>query len=109
MTWIFYCGLAVDAILLLLAVSNVFVMSGSTLSGLDGLDAAPLDGLTAAGRIALWAIPLVLLGLIATATRLKSRGAVRLASVLLWIPALPFGLAMLMLSGLATVFVLFGK
>lgn len=108
-TWIFYCGLAIDAIVLLLALSNIGVMTSSTLGGIDGIDGVPADGLSDVGRIALWVIPLLLLALIGAAARLKSRGAVRTASLLLWVPALPFLLAMLMWGGLAVVFVLFGR
>jgi hypothetical protein len=90
--WLYYLGLAIDTILLLIACGNALVlMYGTSIDG--GLPDEPAAGLTVIGRIALWAIPLVLLGLMASAHRLKARGALIAANVLLWLPALPFGLA----------------
>ena len=90
--WLYYLGFAIDTILLLMACGNaLFLVFGPSFDvGLP--DDAPA-GLTAIGRIAMWAIPLVLVGLMVTAHWLKTRGALMAANVLLWLPALPFGLA----------------
>ena len=90
--WLYALGLAIDTILLLIACANALFMTYVT--SLDGALPDEADaGLTAIGRVALWAIPLVLIGLIAAAVRLKTRGALIAANVVLWLPALPFGLA----------------
>ena len=90
--WLYRLGFAIDTILLLIACGNALVMTfGTSIDG--GLPDETAEGLTAIGRMALWAIPLVLLGLMASARQLKNRGALIPANVLLWLPALPFGLA----------------
>ncbi len=103
MRWLYYLGLAVDTSLLLLAVGNA-LMTALVMTG-DGLGDAS-DGLTVIGRVALWAIPLTLLGLIVAARRLKARGALVAANVLLWLPGLPLGLGALMWVVLAIIFAL---
>ena len=90
--WLYYLGFAIDTMLLLIACGNgLFMAFGPSMEG--GLSDEPVEGLTTIGRIALWAIPLVLVGLMVTAHWLKTRGALMAANVLLWLPALPFGLA----------------
>lgn len=106
-TRVFYAGVAVDAILLLLVLMNVLTMF--TVGGIDGFDASPAAGLSSAGWAALWLIPLMLIGLMVAAFRLKTRGAVRVAAVLVWVPALPFLASFVLWGGLAAVFILFGR
>ncbi|HEV7734286.1 MAG TPA: hypothetical protein VGR62_19090, partial [Candidatus Binatia bacterium] len=104
-TWIFYAGLGIDAIVLLMMVFNILVMT--TVGGIDGSSA--VSGLSGLGRVALWLMPLLLLALMAAAHRLKARGSVGMACLLLWLPALPFFAGIVLWGGLAVVFVLFGK
>jgi hypothetical protein len=47
--------------------------------------------------------------LLALARGLRARGAPVAATVLVWLPALPFGLMLALWGGLAVVFVLFGR
>ena len=84
---LYHLGLALDTILLLIVSGSALMMTSID----DGL--AYEEGLTAIGRIAMWAIPLVLLGLVVAARLLRARGALIAANVLLWLPALPFALS----------------
>lgn len=101
--WIFYLGFAVDAIILIVAAGNLLVIQ------FVFSDAMPAEGLTSVGRVALWLIPLALLALIISAYRLRSAGKLLAANILLWIPALPLAASLLLWTGLAVVFILFGK
>lgn len=93
----FFLGLGIDTLVLLLTVSNLLMMRADT------------DGLSSAGRMAVLAMPLVVLALIAVAWWLKSAGKILIANILLWIPALPIAGGVLLWGGLALVFILFGK
>jgi hypothetical protein len=84
---LYHFGLAIDTILLLIASGSALMMT----SIVDGL--AYEEGLTPIGRIAMWAIPLALLGLLVAARLLRARGALIAANVVLWLPALPFALS----------------
>ena len=91
-TRLYHLALVIDTMLLLLACGNALMMTYGT-SIDDGLADENAMGLTAIGRTALWAIPLVLVGLMSAAYWLKARGALVAANVLLWLPALPFALS----------------
>jgi hypothetical protein len=90
-TRLYHLALVIDTMLLLLAGGSALVMTFVTID--DGLADETAMGLTAIGRTALWAIPLVLVGLMSAAYSLKARGALVAANVLLWLPALPFALS----------------
>lgn len=94
---LFYIGLAIDAFILLLTASNIFMYRNTA------------DGYSNTGRMIMMAMPLVLLALIAAAWWLKSVGKMMIANILLWIPALPMAGGILLWGGLAVLFILFGK
>lgn len=98
---IFYTGLAIDAIIMLLSISNILLMQNFV----QGADVSPLEGLSATGRMALWLIPLLLAGLMGFAFWLKNSGKMLPANILLWIPALPMLAGLLLWGGLAVLFV----
>jgi hypothetical protein len=106
-TWLFYVGLAIDASLLLMLCSNALVTPGAFSGATFPTD--PTAGLTDYGRFALWAFPLALVGLMALACALRAGGATIVAVVLLWLPGLPFAIAMVVGLGLAILFILFGN
>lgn len=106
-TWFFYAGMGIDAIVLLMMMLNLLVMT--MVGGIDGIDGSPAEGLSSVGWAALWLLPLLLLALMGAAHRLKTRGAMLVASLLLWLPALPFLGGVSLWGGLAVVFVLFGR
>lgn len=106
-TWFFYAGLGIDAIVLLMMVSNLLMMI--TVGGIDGIDGPAGSGLSGIGWVALWLMPLLLLALMGAAHRLKARGSVAMASLLLWLPALPFLAGIVLWGGLAVVFLLFDR
>lgn len=93
----FYLGLGFDALALLMLLSNLFLMRQAE------------DGLSAIGRIAVVALPLVLVGLIAAAFWLRSAGRTAAATILVWLPALPVAGGIVIWGGLAILFMLFGK
>jgi hypothetical protein len=105
---LYYLGLLIDALLLLLACGSAMMMH-STLVSSDGVAIDASDGLTAFGRIAAYGIPLLLFALMGVAHALKTRGSIVAANVLLWLPALPFGLALIFWGGLAVIFALFSR
>lgn len=107
MTWLFYIGLAIDTSLLLIMCLSTVTMPGALGGGTYPED--PLAGLTAFGWAALWLFPVALLALMASAWMLKARGATGTAVILLWLPALPFALAMTVGIGLAVLFMLYGN
>lgn len=106
----FYLGFAIDLITLLITVTSVFTMFEPT-QGLDGIPNGSniSDGMTSFGRLMTWLIPLVLLALMAVAFWLKFRGKMLAANIMLWIPALPMLVMMVLWGGLALLFMLFGK
>ena len=91
-TRLYHLALVIDTMLLLLAGGNALVLTFVTSIDGDLADETAM-GLTAIGRTALWAVPLVLVGLMSAAYWLKARGALVAATVLLWLPALPFALS----------------
>jgi hypothetical protein len=105
-TWLFYIGLAIDTSLLLMMCSNAFLTPGGFTGATFPTD--PTAGLTDYGRFMLWASPLALVALMGVAWLLKAVGATIVAVVLLWVPALPFAIALVVGLGLAILFILFG-
>ncbi len=101
----FYAGLVIDALLLLLCLSNLTMLSGAAAGG----DAGQAPGLTAFGRLAVWVLPVLLLLLIGGAYLLKNAGKMLAANILLWIPALPMAAGILLWGGLALLFLIAGK
>ena len=102
-TWLFYIGLAIDAMLLLMMLSNAVLMPAGT------YPEDPTAGLTAFGWFATWAMPAALAALMATSWALKAGGATVVAVVLLWLPAVPFAIALVVGGVLAILFILFGN
>lgn len=76
------------------------------MQGLAG--APPAEGLTAVGRLSLWLIPLLLLVLIGLAFWLKKTGKMLPANILLWIPAAPFLLGVILWGGMAVLSIVGG-
>lgn len=107
----FYLGLGMDVIVLLISLSNALMMHfASTIEGLnDEPNGGAMSGMTVYGRLMIWLIPLALFALMAVAFWLKSKGKMLLASILVWIPALPMLAGVVIWGGLAVIFILFGK
>lgn len=107
---LFYIGLAINALTLFILLGNVFTMF-ATVQNLDGSNSASTlgDGMTAFGRLVTWLLPLVLLALMAIAFWLRSSGKLLTANILLWVPALPMLVMVVIWGGLAMLFILFGK
>ena len=106
----FYFGLVIDAIILLISASNVLSMySASTYAVWSDVTNTPIQGMTNFGRLMLWLIPLALLALMAAAFWLKSKGKMLAANILLWVPALPMLVIMVLGGGFALLFILFGN
>jgi hypothetical protein len=108
-SWLYSLGLLIDALLLLLACGSAMTMVGSTITSSDGTTIDTAAGLAPMGWVMLGAIPLALVALMATAAALRKRGSVVAANVLLWLPALPFGISLLFWGGLAVIFALFSR
>ena len=102
---LFFAGLGVNAIVLLIAVSKLGMMQTT----IQGLDATAMDGMTGIGRVVSWLIPVAIITLAGTAFWLKSTGKMLAANILIWIPALPILAVILMWGGLAVLFILFVK
>ncbi|HLP95663.1 MAG TPA: hypothetical protein VK168_16585 [Saprospiraceae bacterium] len=94
---IFYFTLLINAITLLVSLSGVSAMSATH-------DAGACDGLTDAGRTASWAIPVMLMALMALAFWLRTRGKMLAANLLLLVPALPMLVGLVLWGGLAVLF-----
>ena len=107
---LFYFGLAINAITLLVTIGNVSTMFAPT-QNLDGsYDGGTIsDGMTTFGRLMTWLIPLVLLVFIALAFWLRSKGKLLAANILVSILALPMLAGIVIWGGLALLFILFGK
>ncbi len=106
-THIFYSGLAIDAMLFLLSISNILAMKRP----IEGLTTTPAEGLPMSmlGRLLIWLIPLLLVGLMAIAFWLKKTGKLLPANILLWIPAAPMLIVVMIWGGLAVVFIIGGS
>ncbi|MBI1226526.1 MAG: hypothetical protein GC192_14930 [Bacteroidetes bacterium] len=98
---IFYIGLLLDGLLLATTVSNILL----SLPYLQDTS----SGLTPYGRLASWAIPLMVAALMLTAFLLKRGGKMLPANILIWIPALPMLVGLLIWGGMAALFILAGK
>lgn len=105
---LFYFGVAINAFVLLASASSVLMMY-KHFEGINGTSISPMVDMPLSGRFLLWLIPFALLTLIGGAFWLKSNGKMRIANILLWIPALPMLAMILLWGGLAVLFILFGK
>ncbi|MBK9109505.1 MAG: hypothetical protein IPM92_14310 [Saprospiraceae bacterium] len=94
---IFKLGLVANVLLIILSVSGMYLSRGSE------------DGFSPQGKILAWLIPVILSLLIMLALFLRNKGNMTLANILLWIPATPFIIGVLITGFLALVFNLFGK
>lgn len=106
--WLFYLGVFINAFVILICVSNAF-MSYKSFDGINGASHSPVEGMTVYGRFMLWFIPLALLAIIGGSYWFKSNAKMLAANILLWIPALPMLVMIILWGGLAMIFVLFGK
>ena len=107
---LFYLGLAVNAITLLVTIGGISTMFEPT-QNLDGsYDGGNIgDGMTALGKLVTWLIPLVLIAWVAFAFWLRAKGKVLAANIIMCIPALPMLAGIVIWGGLALLFILFGK
>ncbi len=107
---LFYLGLTINAITLLVTLGNVFTLFEPT-QNFDGSYNGDniSDGMTASGRLMTWLIPLGLIALMALAFWLRSRGKLLAANILVCLPALPMLAGIVIWGGLAVLFILFGK
>lgn len=94
---LFKIGILADILLIMLSVSGMYFSKDS------------MDGYSQMGKIFVWLIPLAISILILLALFLKSKDKLMLANILLWIPATPFVIGLLITAFLALVFNLFGK
>lgn len=106
--WPFYLAVGIDLITLFVTASNLFLMS-SSVQGLGGTTVPMDDGLTTIGKLFNWIIPLVLLLVIGLGFWLRSNGKVLAANILVWVPAFPMLVGILIWGGLAMLFILGGK
>jgi hypothetical protein len=104
---LFKIGLGIDLLLLLLLAQGWLLMN-SPMQGVGGQEIQAGEGLTSIGRSLTMALPLGLLALMLAGYGLHVRGQSVAANVVVWVPALPVLLALLLWGGLAFVFVVFG-
>lgn len=93
----FKIGFLANVLLIILSVSGMYLSRGSE------------DGFSPQGKILAWLIPCILSLLLFIALFLRSKEKTILANILLWIPATPFIIGVLITAFLALVFNLFGK
>lgn len=103
----FTIGLVIDAFALVLTLSNALFMN-TPVKGVGGVETDLNDGLTDAGRLANWLIPVVLTILIAAGWWCRVKGKIALANILVWIPALPMLVGILIWAFLALLFLVAG-
>ncbi|MCB0707482.1 MAG: hypothetical protein KDC34_19340 [Saprospiraceae bacterium] len=89
---LFNIGLLIDGLILVLCVSSIGYME--------------IDGLSAAGKLMLWCIPVMLIGLISIAFWLKKADKLPIANILIWITAFPMLMMIILWGGTAVLFVL---
>ncbi len=106
--WLFYIGVGVNAITVLITVSNLLMMS-STIQGMGGESIPMNSGMTTYGKLMSWAIPLCLIALVGSSFWLRSNGKILASNILVWLPALPMLAGFVIMGGLAALFILFGK
>jgi hypothetical protein len=104
---LFKIGLGIDLLLLLLLAQGWWMMN-SPMQGVGGQEIPAGEGMTNIGRQLTVALPLVLVALMLAGYGLYAHGRSLAANVVVWIPALPVMLALLLWGGLALVFVVFG-
>lgn len=107
---LFYLGLCVNAITLLVCLGSIATMFEPT-QGFDGNynGGHIADGMTAFGKLMLWLIPAALLALVVLAFWLRNRGKFLAANLVMCIPALPMLAGIVIWGGLALLFILFGN
>jgi hypothetical protein len=103
----FGIGVAIDGIALLLMLSNLAMMN-STFKGVGGVETSASDGLTTAGQIANWILPLVVALFVGVGFWLRSQGKMAAANILVWIPATPMLVGLLIWAFLALLFLVAG-
>ncbi len=81
----FYTGLAIDGLVLAFYVSNFFMEKCLV----RDITNSTVDGFSDKGKLLLWLFLLLLVAVIGAAFCLKNAGKLRLANILLWLPALP--------------------
>ncbi|MCB0631020.1 MAG: hypothetical protein R2824_14990 [Saprospiraceae bacterium] len=101
---LFFLGLSIDALLLVITVSSLLMMR----AGFSDLSEPQADGLSNLGQLAIWLIPTLLILLMALGWWMRSTGKPLVANILLWIPALPMAVGILLWGGLALLFFVFG-
>ncbi len=107
---LFYLGLALNAITLLVTISSAFAMFTPAQNLDDSFNNSNIsDGITTFGQLMAWLIPLCLIALTVLALWLRSKGKLLAANILLCIPALPMLAGIVIWGGLALLFILFGK
>jgi hypothetical protein len=104
---LFKIGLGIDLLLLLLLAQGWWLMN-SPMQGLGGQEIQADEGLTTIGKQLTVVLPLILVALMMAGYGLHVRGQSVAANVVVWVPALPVLLALLLWGGLAFVFVVFG-
>jgi hypothetical protein len=108
LNWLFYFGVGINAITILITVSELRMMS-STFIGLGG-ESIPMDsGMTTFGKLMSWSIPLVLLALVAGSFWLRSKNKILASNILVWLTALPMLAGFILIGGFAMLFILFGE
>lgn len=104
---LFFVGLSIDAVILIITVSNLLMMN-TAIKALPDPQGTVADDFSTIGQLIVWLIPILLISLIVAAFLLRSTGKLLLANILLWIPALPMAGGILLWGGLAILFVIFG-
>lgn len=100
-TIFFYIGLLLDALILAITVSNIIY----SLPYLPANSSA----LTPIGKLASWGTPVLVAAVMLTAFLLKKSGKMLPANILVWIPATPMLIGLVIWGGLAALFILAGK
>ena len=95
-THFFHIGLVVDSLILILGIAGILSMSSAS------------EGLSPLGKQMLWLFPALLVLIMGAAIALKNAGKLLPANILLWIPALPMLVSILLWGGLALLFVIAG-
>jgi hypothetical protein len=107
--FLFILGVIVDVLSLILSLTNLWMLNHSGISSDLPDSNNDSTGLTAYGQFMRWGIPAGLMLVIMIAFWMKSRGHQWLANIILWIPALPVFVGLLIWGFLAFVFVVFSK
>lgn len=108
LNWLFYFGVGINVITILITVSELRMMS-STFTGLGGESIPMNSGMTTSGKLMSWSIPLVLLALVAGSFWLRSKNKILASNILVWLTALPMLAGFILIGGFAMLFILFGE